>query len=127
MCIRDRPAGERDRVTVSARAAPLLARELRGELRPSAVHALLVGVPPEALSLALALGASHEVVGRYLAELASARLAITGRDLIAAGIAEGPAIGHALAETLRRKLDGEVSGSESELRLALDLARSFGG
>ena len=121
------PAGERDRVTVSARAAPLLARELRGELRPSAVHALLVGVPPEALSLALALGASHEVVGRYLAELASARLAITGRDLIAAGIAEGPAIGHALAETLRRKLDGEVSGSESELRLALDLARSFGG
>ena len=120
------PAGERDRVRIAARAAPLLARELRGELRPSAVHALLIGVPPEALSLALALGASHEVVGRYLAEIASTRLAITGRDLIAAGVAEGPAIGHALAETLRRKLDGEVDGREAELRLALDLAGSYG-
>ena len=121
------PGAERERVALAARAAPLLARELRGELRPSAVHGLLVAVPAEALALALALGASHEVVGRYLAELASTRLEITGRDLIAAGVAEGPAIGLALAETLRHKLDGEVAGHESELRLALELARGFGG
>ena len=120
------PAGERERVLLASRAAPLLARRLHGELRPSEVHGLLAAVPAEAPALALALGASHEVVGRYLAEIASTRLAVTGRDLIAAGVAEGPAIGHALAETLRRKLDGEVDGRESELRLALELARGFG-
>ena len=41
---------------------------------------------------------------------------IGGDDLLAAGVPESPAIGDALAETLRRKLDGEVSGRDEELR-----------
>ena len=48
---------------------------------------------------------------------------MTGDDLVAAGVPESPALGYALAETLRRKLDGEVSGREDELALALELAR----
>ena len=36
---------------------------------------------------------------------------------------ESPAIGRALTETLRRKLDGELSGRDEELQAALELAR----
>jgi tRNA nucleotidyltransferase (CCA-adding enzyme) len=48
---------------------------------------------------------------------------VTGDDLLAAGIPPSPAVGRALEETLRRKLDGEVSGREEELALALEIAR----
>ena len=47
------------------------------------------------------------------------RLEITGEDLLAAGVPECPALGRALEETLRRKLDGHVSGRDEELRTAL--------
>jgi hypothetical protein len=48
---------------------------------------------------------------------------IRGEDLLAAGVPEGPAIGHGLAAALRMKLDGEISGREEELRAALEVAR----
>ena len=51
------------------------------------------------------------------------RLEITGEDLIAAGIPEGPAIGHGLEAALSGKLDGEISGRDEELRIALAAAR----
>jgi hypothetical protein len=51
------------------------------------------------------------------------RLEITGDDLVAAGVDPSPAVGLALKETLRRKLDGEVAGRDEELRFALDVAR----
>ena len=54
---------------------------------------------------------------------AASRLEISGADLLAAGVPEGPAIGRALEETLRRKLDGLVSGPDEELETALLLAR----
>jgi tRNA nucleotidyltransferase (CCA-adding enzyme) len=52
------------------------------------------------------------------------RLEITGRDLVEAGIPESPALGRALEETLRKKLDGELSSRDEELRFALEVARS---
>jgi hypothetical protein len=73
--------------------------------------------------VALAWGAPGEPVLRYISDVGGARLEVTGDDLVAAGVPESPAIGDALAETLRRKLDGEVSGREDELALALQLAR----
>ena len=54
------------------------------------------------------------------------RLDIAGDDLLAEGVPESPAIGKALAETLRRKLDGEISGREEQLRTAVALAREAG-
>jgi tRNA nucleotidyltransferase (CCA-adding enzyme) len=63
---------------------------------------------------------------RYLTDLRGARLEVTGDDLIAAGVPQSPALGEALQETLRRKLDGEVSGREDELALALEIARGSG-
>jgi tRNA nucleotidyltransferase (CCA-adding enzyme) len=51
------------------------------------------------------------------------RLEIDGRDLLAAGVGEGPAIGRALRAALAAKLDGRVSGRDAELAEALDAAQ----
>jgi tRNA nucleotidyltransferase (CCA-adding enzyme) len=117
-------AQERDAVARAARVAPRLAAELRArEHAPSELRELLLREPPEALALALALQAPAEPVLRWVSELSRVRLEITGDDLLAAGVPEGPAIGRALEETLRRKLDGLVSGRAEELETALLVAR----
>jgi tRNA nucleotidyltransferase (CCA-adding enzyme) len=112
-----------DAVMRAAAKGPQLAETLENELAPSALHAVLSCEPPEALALALARGAPGDRVLRYLADLRGVRLEITGDDLIAAGVPESPELGWALAETLRRKLDGDVSGRDEELELAVALAR----
>ena len=117
------PSGARDAVLQAARAAPRLVDDLRRELRPSELRALLDGEPPETLALALALGAPAEPILDFVSRLRGARLEITGADLLAAGLPESPALGRALAETLARKLDGEVNGRDEELRVALEIAR----
>jgi tRNA nucleotidyltransferase (CCA-adding enzyme) len=114
---------ERDRVARAARRAPALAEALSGELRASELHALLAPEPLEALAIALGSGAPGEPLLRYLADLRTVRLEIAGADLLAAGVPQSPAVGRALDETLRRKLDGEVSGHDDELEMALALAR----
>jgi tRNA nucleotidyltransferase (CCA-adding enzyme) len=117
-------ARDRDAIARAARVAPGLCAELRArEHTASQLRALLGTEPPEALALALALGAPSEPVLRWVSELSRVSLEIGGADLLAAGIPEGPAIGRALEETLRRKLDGLVSGREGELRTALEVAR----
>jgi tRNA nucleotidyltransferase (CCA-adding enzyme) len=121
-------APARDAVLDAARTAPEIVRELRAvrlqdEERPSRVWALLRDRPPETLALALALGAPPEPILRFASDLRHMRLEIGGGDLVAAGVPESPAIGRALEETLRRKLDGELSGRDEELRTALELAR----
>ena len=117
-------ARDRDAVARAARVAPRLCAELRERQHTaSELRALLGAEPPEALALALALGAPSEPILRWVSELSRVSLEIGGADLLAAGIPEGPAIGRALEETLRRKLDGLVSGREGELRTALELAR----
>jgi tRNA nucleotidyltransferase (CCA-adding enzyme) len=117
-------ARDRDAVSRAGRVAPRLSAALRErEHTPSELRELLGQEPPEALALALALGAPAEPLLRWAAELSGVRLEIGGADLIAAGIPEGPAIGRALEETLRRKLDGLVAGRDEELRTALELAR----
>jgi tRNA nucleotidyltransferase (CCA-adding enzyme) len=113
----------RDAVERAARGAAGLAEALALDQPPSRLHLLLRDEPPEALALALALGAPPEPVRRFVRDLRDVRLEITGDDLIAAGVPESPALGQALEETLRRKLDGEVSGRDDELRVALEVAR----
>jgi tRNA nucleotidyltransferase (CCA-adding enzyme) len=118
-------ARDRDAVARAARVAPRLCAALRErELTPSELRALLGREPPEALALALALGAPAEPVLRWATSLSEVGLEIGGTDLLEAGVPEGPAIGRALEETLRRKLDGLVAGREEELETALALARS---
>jgi tRNA nucleotidyltransferase (CCA-adding enzyme) len=116
-------AEDRDAVLHAARKGPQLVRALSIDLPDSALHALLHCELPETLALALALGAREAPIARYREHLDGTRLQITGDDLKAAGIPESPAIGRALEETLRRKLDGKVSGRDAELALAVGLAR----
>jgi tRNA nucleotidyltransferase (CCA-adding enzyme) len=92
---------------------------------PSEAVALAAGRNGAVLALARALGA--EWLDRYLAEWRDLRLEIDGEDLLAAGIPEGPAIGRGLGAALRAKLDGEISGRDGELRVALEAARDNHG
>jgi tRNA nucleotidyltransferase (CCA-adding enzyme) len=117
-------AGQRDAVARAARDGERLARELhRREHGPSELVSLLGQEPPEALALALAVGAPPNPILRWAEELRYVRLEISGEDLIAAGVPEGPGLGRALRETLARKLEGLVDGREQELETALRLAR----
>jgi tRNA nucleotidyltransferase (CCA-adding enzyme) len=75
----------------------------------------------EELLLARALGG--EWLDRYVDEWRGVRLEISGEDLMAAGIPQGPAIGRGLTAALRGKLDGDAATRADELRIALDAAR----
>jgi tRNA nucleotidyltransferase (CCA-adding enzyme) len=115
-------APQRRTVVWAAECGPRLPANLRAVRSPSELHDLLDAEPPESMALALATGAPSEPIVRYLRELRPVRLEISGADLLAAGVPESPAVGRALAETLRRKLDGELSGRDAELAAALELA-----
>jgi tRNA nucleotidyltransferase (CCA-adding enzyme) len=118
------PAEQRDAASRAARVADRIAMALRErEHTPSELRELLAREPLEALALALALRAPSEPVLRWATDLRGVGLEISGDDLLAAGVPEGPAVGRALEETLRRKLDGLVSGRDDELGTALQLAR----
>jgi tRNA nucleotidyltransferase (CCA-adding enzyme) len=114
-------AAEREAVMAAALDGEAVARELAEAERPSQVAALVRGRPAEQLAIAAALGA-EEPVARWSDELRHIRLEISGDDLLAAGVPEGPAVGRALAAALARKLDGERGGREAELRNALAAA-----
>jgi tRNA nucleotidyltransferase (CCA-adding enzyme) len=117
-------AEERDAASRAARVGPRIAMKLRErDHSPSELRELLAREPLEALALALALRAPSETVLRWVTNLRGVGLEISGADLLAAGVPEGPAIGRALEETLRRKLDGLISGRDEELETALQLAR----
>jgi tRNA nucleotidyltransferase (CCA-adding enzyme) len=89
--------------------------------RPSDAVRLARAADPIELVLARALGAQW--LDRYLSEWRAVALEIDGEDLIAAGVPQGPQIGRGLGEALRRKLDGELSGRDEELAVALEAAR----
>ena len=98
------------------------ARELSAArpARPSEAVELARGV--DAVTLALARGLGAGWLDSYVGEWRHVRLEITGDDLLAAGIPEGPAIGRGLAAALRAKLDGDAAGREQELSIALRAA-----
>jgi tRNA nucleotidyltransferase (CCA-adding enzyme) len=118
----------RDRALLTAALGPSGGEEALVQARPqrpSEAVALASGRDPVELVLARAMGA--EWLDRYLNEWRDVALEIDGEALIAAGVPQGPGIGRGLAEALRRKLDGEISGRDQELALALEVARSSDG
>jgi tRNA nucleotidyltransferase (CCA-adding enzyme) len=105
-------AAERETVAAASRfstGAPLRAARTNAEIARAAR-----GAPVEAVALA-----GGENARRWIDELRHVRLDITGDDLLAAGIPEGPDLGARLQRALDRKLDGEVAGREQELAAAL--------
>ena len=117
------PAAERDRVAAAAVAVPHLLDELPDAASPSRVRAIALPVPPEGVALAGAASAAAAAAARHwLREIRHVRLLITGDDLLAAGIPEGPEIGRRLEKTLRMRLDGELADErEAQLAAALQL------
>jgi tRNA nucleotidyltransferase (CCA-adding enzyme) len=114
-------AGERE-VIVSARDAAGLAEALNAASKPSEIAGAASMAAPEQVALAAALGA-HEPAREWLERLRHVRLEIDGRDLLAAGVPEGPAIGRGLQAALDAKLDGQAPGREGELEVAIAAAR----
>jgi tRNA nucleotidyltransferase (CCA-adding enzyme) len=105
-------AADRDRVAAASRystGAPLRAARTNAEIARAAR-----GAPPEAVALA-----GGENARRWLEDLRHVRLEITGDDLLAAGVPQGPEVGERLQRALDRKLDGDVAGREQELAAAL--------
>ncbi len=115
------PAGERDRVAAAAVAAPALVDALPTAATASALWTLARRAPPEGVALAGALGVeAAPAARRWLGELRGVRLRITGDDLLAAGLPEGPEVGRRLQRTLWMRLDGELSDErDAQLRAAL--------
>ncbi|HEY8347804.1 MAG TPA: CBS domain-containing protein [Symbiobacteriaceae bacterium] len=88
---------------------------------PADVVQTLSGWPPEGLLLLYLLGAGSRVM-RYWQEWRHVRLEITGKDLVDAGVPEGPVIRRALARALRARLEGLAPDRATQLRLALRYA-----
>lgn len=74
------------------------------------------GVPLEVVALA-----GGEQARRWIDELRHVHLQITGEDLLAAGVPQGPEIGRRLQAALDARLDGELEpGRAAELAAALE-------
>jgi tRNA nucleotidyltransferase (CCA-adding enzyme) len=102
----------------SGRAADLAA--IDPHLPSAAVQAARAATPVE-LVLSRAMGG--EWLDRYVEEWRHVKLSITGDELVAAGIPQGPAVGRGLAAALAAKLDGEISSPTEELDVARAAAR----
>jgi tRNA nucleotidyltransferase (CCA-adding enzyme) len=118
-------AAERDVIIATATRAPSLARSLAAAERPSEVANAALGAPPELVALAGALGPA-ETAADWLEHLRHVGLEISGRDLLAAAVPEGPAVGRGLRAALMAKLDGRAESREQELAVALEAARAAG-
>jgi tRNA nucleotidyltransferase (CCA-adding enzyme) len=114
-------AEDRDAIVDTASRAEELAGTLAAADAPSSVGAAVTGAPGELVALAGALGPERQA-REWLDRLRHVRLAIDGRDLLAAGVPEGPAIGRGLRAALAAKLDERASGREQELAEALQAA-----
>jgi tRNA nucleotidyltransferase (CCA-adding enzyme) len=116
------PAADQRAALEAAVRADAIAAELAAARTASEVHAAAASSTLEGVALAGARGEddAREAAGWWLEQLREVGLSITGDDLLAAGIPEGPEIGRRLQATLALRLDGELAeGREAELRAAL--------
>jgi tRNA nucleotidyltransferase (CCA-adding enzyme) len=114
-------AEDRDAIVAAATRAADLARGLEQAETPSQIATAAAGAPLELVALAGALGAEPQA-REWLERLRHVRLSIDGRDLLAAGVPEGPAVGRGLRAALAAKLDGRAGQPEQELAEALNAA-----
>lgn len=118
-------ASDRDTMLAAAEAEKTT-RSLADARRPSEMAAALAGAGPELVALAGAMGA-EQAATEWLERLRHVELEIDGRDLLAAGVPEGPRIGRGLEAALAAKLDGRAGNREQELQTALEGAAESSG
>jgi tRNA nucleotidyltransferase (CCA-adding enzyme) len=104
-----------DRDTVAAASRFSTGAPLRHARTPAEIARAARGAPLEAVALV-----GGENARRWIDDLRHVRLEISGDDLLAAGVPQGPEVGERLRRALDRKLDGEVSGRAGELAAALE-------
>jgi tRNA nucleotidyltransferase (CCA-adding enzyme) len=112
-------AGDRDLILGAAADADGVAHSLAEARRPSEIAAAVGTGGPELVAIAGALGAERAAT-EWLNQLRHVHLEIGGRDLLAAGVPEGPRVGEGLRAALAAKLDGRATGKEQELQAALE-------
>jgi tRNA nucleotidyltransferase (CCA-adding enzyme) len=107
-------AAERDLVAAASRF--VVGSPLRAARSPSEIARAARGAPVEAVALA-----GGDNARRWIEELRHVSLHITGDDLLAAGVPQGPEVGERLRRALARVLDGEIApGRDAELTAALE-------
>jgi tRNA nucleotidyltransferase (CCA-adding enzyme) len=112
---------QRDAIIAAATRSRALAAALQGARAPSEVAAAVGGAGVETVALAGAFGADDEA-RRWLSDLRHVRLEIDGRDMLAAGVDSGPAVGAGLRAALAAKLDGHADSRAAQLAQALRAA-----
>jgi tRNA nucleotidyltransferase (CCA-adding enzyme) len=123
-----RGTAPRDRALLAAALGPARGEVALAEVEPERPsQAVALADPHDGVELVLGRALGGEWLDRYVGEWRDVALEIDGSDLIGAGLGQGPALGRGLEEALRRKLDGEVSGREQELAVALEAAESGDG
>lgn len=122
------PARERVVVADATQHADAVASAAADATRPSQIADALRGHQAETAALAAALpdtpSEARTALHAWLDLRTKEHLLITGADLRTAGIPEGPAIGRALAATLNRALDGDLTLRDDQLAFALVAARA---
>ena len=101
--------------------ADLVAVLDRSDIRRSEVAEILDSVPLQSIRAYIAAGPPLPRRDRmidYMDKIRFERPEITGDDLIAAGIEEGPVIGQLIDIVRRARLDGQVKTKQEELDLA---------
>ncbi len=108
------------------RRGPLLTMLKDGRrMRDSRLYFALAGIPDEAVIYLWALGDDRvkERIERYIDVLSRIQPAVTGDDLVAAGLRPGPEFSAILAQARADRLDGRAVGREAELENLIRLAR----
>ncbi|MDA1256388.1 MAG: hypothetical protein O3C10_00875 [Chloroflexi bacterium] len=92
----------------------------RSDLRPSEIAELLADFPVPALEAQLQLAPAtrqRAALQSWLGELRFKKPLLSGDDLLAAGVPEGPLVGQMLIELRRARLDRAVGTRDDELML----------
>jgi tRNA nucleotidyltransferase (CCA-adding enzyme) len=114
-------ARERDGIAAAAESAPALAAALRSADGDAALWRALRRASPEAVAVAGALAPAAGAARRWLEDVRHRRLAITGDDLVAAGLS-GPPVGAALDAATEAMLDGRAATPEAQVAAGLAAA-----
>ena len=125
---------EWSRVVRDTAAVRDLLAELESDLAPSRIYRLLHGRHEAAVSAAptapvgapagagavgtAAVGKGAANVRLYLSRLRHVSTSLSGGDIVAMGVPEGPRVGEVLRELLEARLDGTVESEEEERELA---------
>lgn len=115
--------GERERVS------EIMKRLSKNGLKASDIYSLLHPLPLEILLYMMAEAEEEGIrkrISSYITHLRHCKPLLTGRDLKALGIPEGPLCGRVLKDLLTKRLDGEIRTREEEIGYVKEVVRLSG-